>query len=91
MLEQIKQRIYVFCLTCGKALAALVWLLCMTALTWYTYTIYRDAESLTFVLLYLLMSVIGVGCFGYLVYEWHRRGRDKRSNSGLDTAELLPV
>ena len=91
MLEQIKQRIRIFCLTCGKALAALVWLLCLTALLFYTHTIYRDTETLTFAVFYLTMSVIGVVCFGYLVYEWYRRGRAKRSNSGLDASDLLPV
>ena len=91
MLEQIKQRIRVFCLTCGRAFAALVWLLCMNALMFYTYTVYRDAETLTFATLYLILSVIGVACFGCLAYDWSRRGRAKRSNSGLETADLLPV
>lgn len=90
-MEQIKQRICVFCLTCGKAFAALAWILCMNALMFYTYTMYRNAETLTFAILYLILSVIGVACFGCLIYDWYRRGRDKRSNSGLDTEELLPV
>ena len=91
MLEQIKQRIRVFCLTCGRAFAAIVWLLCLTALMFYTYTIYHDTGTLTFAIMYLTMSVIGVACFGYLVYEWYRRGRAKRSNSGLEASDLLPV
>lgn len=91
MLEQIKQRIRIFCLTCGKAFAALVWLLCMTALSYYTYTIYHTTETFTVATLYLGMSVIGVACFGCLICDWFHRGRDKRSNSGLDTTDLLPV
>ncbi len=106
MIGQLKQRIRVFCLTCGKALAALVWLLCMNALMFYTYMCYRDAETLTFAILYLGMSVVGVICFGCLIYDWYRRGKDKRSNSdmqfadlpvgrqcfsGMDDTDLLPV
>jgi hypothetical protein len=87
MLVQLKQRIRVFCLTCGSALAALIWLLCLTALLFYMYTIYHNTEMLTIVFVYMAMSVIGVICFGYLVCDWYSRGRDKRSNSDF----TLPV
>lgn len=78
MIEQIKQRIRIFCLTCGSAL---IWLLCMIALLVYMYTIYHNSETLIIVSVYMMMTVVGMAWFGYLVYEWYRRGRDKRSNS----------
>jgi hypothetical protein len=89
----IKQRIAVFCLMWGRTLFALIYLILLSALYFYTYTLTQHHDPITTVAaaLYGGGAIGGTILFVWSVCAWRRRGEEKRRAS-CDDAELrLPV
>jgi hypothetical protein len=82
---EAKQRITVFCLTWGSGL---VYLLCLAALYSYIYMLYQSPTPMMNIVLvaYGIAAIGATVLFGLVWCDWHRKGRDKRSQS-IDETE----